>query len=229
VNPSRRSAIGWLLALLVVTSCASEAPRELRSSTTRFSQIVALPTPDTTGTVPLEQALSRRRSARTFSSRPLPLAMLGQLLWAGQGVTSTDGKRTAPSAGALYPIELYVVTGRRVLHYLPEGHRVQVRSDIDHRSALRDAAFGQSAVSDAPSVIVVAAVPARTGAKYGARADAFVTLEAGHVTQNILLEATAHALAAVPVGGVDPTRVRRALALPPDNIVFYLVPVGNPK
>jgi SagB-type dehydrogenase family enzyme len=178
--------------------------------------------------MPLDAVIHGRRSARAFASTPLPLALIGQLLWAGQGVTSPDGKRAAPSAGGLYPIELYVVTTGQTMHYLPDGHRVEVRTDADHRAALRAAALGQAAVASAPVVIVVAAVPARTRAKYGARASAFVALEAGHVTQNILLEATEHALAAVPVGGIDPARVRRALALPPGDDVEYLVPVGFP-
>ena len=178
--------------------------------------------------MPLDEAISRRRSSRSFSPKPLPLTLIGQLLWAGQGITSPDGKRTAPSAGGLYPIELYVVTPHQVMHYLPAGHRVEVRADVDHRGELRDAVLGQSAVASAPAVIVVAAVPERTRAKYGARGDTFVVLEAGHVTQNILLEATEHSLAAVSVGGVDSASVRRVVAMPPADDVEYLVPVGYP-
>ena len=215
-----------LFAMVLATACASGAPGDLANPANRFSTVVALPTPDTSGTMSLDEAIFRRRSTRAFRSTPLPLALIGQLLWAGQGITSTDGKRTAPSAGGLYPIELYVVTSQQLMHYLPEGHRLEVRASTDLRSELRDAAFSQAAVSDAPAVIVVAAVPSRTRGKYGARADAFVALEAGHVTQNILLEATERSLAAVPIGGVDPTLVRRALALPPHDVVEYLVPVG---
>ncbi len=224
----RRSVLGALVAIVVATSCASEAPRDVRAPANRFMQVVSLPRPDTHGTMPLDDALARRRSVRTFRSTQLPLAVIGQLLWAGQGITSPDGKRTAPSAGGLYPIELYVVTASQVMHYLPQGHRLEIRTSSNPRSALRDALLGQRSVSDAPAVIVVAAVPSRTRFKYGARADAFVALEAGHVTQNILLDATAHALAAVPIGGVDPARVRRALALPPQDTVEYVVPVGFP-
>ncbi len=227
---SRRVACGsFVLAVVLAAGCARAAPRELRSPANRFSTTVALPAPDRVGTMPLDEAIFRRRSQRAFRSTPLPLALIGQLLWAGQGITSADGKRTAPSAGGLYPIELYVATDHELMHYLPAGHRVEMRGTLDRRRALLDAALGQPVAADAPAIIVVAAVPARTRTKYGARADAFVALEAGHVAQNILLEASEHALAAVPVGGLDPARVRRALALPPQDVVEYLVPVGYPR
>lgn len=226
---TRRSCVGAVVALLIVAGCAEHAPARLRDASARFSAPVRLPEPDTLGNMSLDEAISRRRSSRDFSPKSLPLALIGQLLWAGQGVTSPDGKRTAPSAGGLYPIELYVVTPHRVMRYLPDGHRVEVRTDVDHRRELADAALGQSTVARAPAVIVVAAVPARTRRKYGARGDTFVALEAGHVTQNILLEATQRSMAAVPVGGIDPAGVRRALALPPEEDIEYLVPVGYPE
>ena len=224
----RCSSIAAVVTLLLATGCAGRAPARLRAASAQFGSPFSLPQPDTHGNMPLDEAISRRRSSRSFSPKPLPLTLIGQLLWAGQGITSPDGKRTAPSAGGLYPIELYVVTPHQVMHYLPAGHRVEVRADVDHRGELRDAALGQSAVASAPAVIVVAAVPERTRAKYGARGDTFVALEAGHVTQNILLEATEHSLAAVSVGGVDSASVRRVVAMPPADDVEYLVPVGYP-
>jgi SagB-type dehydrogenase family enzyme len=172
------------------------------------------------------QAFARRRSQRDFRPDPLPLATLSQLLWAGQGVTSPDGKRAAPSAGALYPLELYVVTSAQVMHYLPDGHRAETRAVPDLRAGLEAAAFGQPSVGAAPAVIVVAAVPGRTRRKYGTRAEAFVDREAGHATQNILLQAAARGLAAVPVGSLDPSRAAATLALPPGQIVLYFIPVG---
>ena len=226
---TRRSCIGAVVTLLIVAGCAGNAPARLRDTSARFTTPFRLPAPDTRGNMPLDEAIGRRRSSRDFSPEPLPLALIGQLLWAGQGITSPEGKRTAPSAGALYPIELYVVTRHQVMHYLPAGHRVEVRTDVDHGRELADAALGQSTVASAPAVIVVATVPARTRAKYGARGDTFVALEAGHVTQNILLEATEHSVAAVPIGGVDAARVRQVLAIPPEDDVEYLVPVGYPN
>lgn len=212
--------------VLVLGGCASQAPPWVRSGAARYGTPVALPAPATTGPVPLEQAIDRRRSVRSFRAEQLSLATIGQLLWAGQGVTSQDGKRTAPSAGGLYPLELYVVTPSELIHYLPAGHQVEIRPEPDIRPDLEKAAFDQGPVATAPDVMVVAAAPDRTSAKYGARADTYVDLEAGHAAQNVLLEATALGLAAVPIGGLDPARTAAVLALPPDQTVIYLIPVG---
>jgi SagB-type dehydrogenase family enzyme len=164
---------------------------------------------------------------RAFRPDPLPTATIGQLLWAGQGVTSPDGKRAAPSAGALYPLELYVVTPQQVLHYLPDGHRAETRAVSDLRPSLKAAAVGQSSVGAAPVVIVVATVPSRLSSRYGAKAEEYVQIEVGHASQNILLQAAALGLAAVPVGSLDPSRVADILALPADQTVLYLIPVGH--
>lgn len=226
-----RLAATTAAAVIAVTAaatggCAKQAPSWVQASKAHFSKQVALPAPATDGAMSLEQAMERRRSQRSFRPVQLPLATIGQLLWAGQGITSSDGKRTAPSAGALYPLELYVVTPTTVMHYLPRGHRVETRVAPDLRPRLETAAFGQAPVGAAPDIIVIAAAPDRTRAKYGARAEAFIDREAGHAAQNILLEATARGLAAVPIGGLDPSRAAVALALPPDQTVLYLIPVG---
>jgi hypothetical protein len=107
------------------------------------------------------------------------------------------------------------VTPSQVMHYLPQGHRAETRAVPDLRPGLKTAAFGQPHVGAAPVIIVVAAVPDRTQRKYGTRAEAFVQLEAGHAAQNILLQAAARGLAAVPVGSLDPSRAAVTLALPP--------------
>jgi hypothetical protein len=95
---------------------------QAHGSEARYTHEIALPKPSVAGAVSLEQAIERRRSVRAFKQDPLPVGAIGQLLWAGQGVTSPDGKRAAPSAGALYPLELYAVTATEVMHYLPHGH-----------------------------------------------------------------------------------------------------------
>ena len=218
--------VGAAAITVIVAGCASQAPPWARADTAPYGASIALPPPVTSGSVPLEQALTRRRSTRSFRPDSLPIQTIGQLLWAGQGVTSPDGKRTAPSAGALYPLELYVLTPGELIHYLPQGNRIQIRAVPDLRRRLQEAAFGQSPIGAAAVVIVVAAVPDRTRQKYGARADTYVDLEAGHATQNILLEATALDLGAVPIGSVDPSRAAETLALPPDQTVLYLIPVG---
>lgn len=220
----RKIPTGLAGAALAAGSGGGAASRAGRHS--RYGKPVALPAPAADGSMSLEQVIERRRSQRVFRPDPLSVTTIGQLLWAGQGVTSADGKRTAPSAGASYPLELYLVTHTEVLHYLPEGHQVESRAATGLRSALQAAALGQEPVGAAPAVLVVAAVPGRTQPGYGTRAAAFVQLEAGHAAQNILLEATARGLAAVPIGSFDPARAAAVLALPTGQEVLYLIPVG---
>jgi SagB-type dehydrogenase family enzyme len=187
-----------------------------------------LPPPKTRGTLSLERALAERRSVREFTDASLTIAEISQLFWAAQGVTRDWGGRTAPSAGALYPLELYAVTPKRFLHYVPDEHTAMVVSRADLRRPLARAAFGQSAVEEAPAVFVIAAVTSRTAAKYGPRAERYVTLEAGHAAQNLLLQAVALHLGAVPVGAFSDEGVSEALGLPADHEPLYLVPVGHP-
>ena len=223
-------AIAWPLVAFVValSACASQAPVDMLRAAS-FGSPVALPSPDTHGSMPLESAMRLRRSARQFASTPVPMAVVGQLLWAGQGTTDAAGRRTAPSAGGLYPLELYVVMADRTLHYLPEGHRVESRLDADVRPRLQDAALDQHAVGAAPAIIVIISVTDRMAAKYGAQARDFVSIEVGHAAQNMLLEATALGLSAVPIGGFNPATVATVLALPPNDDVRYLLPVGYPE
>jgi SagB-type dehydrogenase family enzyme len=150
------------------------------------------------------------------------------LLWAGQGVTSADGKRAAPSAGALYALELYTVTEAEVMHYLPHGHRAQTRTTPDLRPQMKALALGQASVGAAPALVVVAADASRLSQRYGARAVPYTDLEAGHAAQNILLQASALGLVAVPVAAVDGPKAAHALALPHGQTVVYLIPVGFP-
>ncbi len=223
------AAFTWaLLAGAAAFGCVAEAPDSITAETQRFDEITDLPAPDTAGEISLEQTLVERRSGREFAPTEPTLHVIGQLFWAGQGITDERGHRTAPSAGALYPLELYAVTATAVLHYVPDGHRMESRSDTATLARLGDLAFGQDFLNSAPAVFVVVGVDARTVAQYGALAPDFVEREAGHVTQNILLQATALDLAAVPIGGFDPAGAARLLALPPGHEVIYLVPVGEP-
>lgn len=215
-------AVGLLLA---APGCAGQPRRgEPAGSTETF----ALPAPRTSGSTSLEEALAARRSVRDFAERALSLDQVGQLLWAAQGVTGASGGRTAPSAGALYPLRLYVVLPERVLLYQPAGHRARVWREGDRRGRLAGASYQRDVVADAPAVVVVAADVAVTRAKYGERAQRYADLEAGHATQNLLLEATALGLGAVPMGSFDDRAVGRAVPLAAGETPLYLVPVGYP-
>jgi len=197
--------------------------RPLREGTT------ALPTPRYSGTVSVEAALARRRSVRAFADRPLTTAEISQLLWSAQGVTSSEGFRTSPSAGALYPLELYVATAEGVAHYVPAGHLLEPHLTGDRRSRLSHAALDQPAVAVAPAVFVITGVAERTRVKYGDRGDRFVWIEAGHAAQNLLLQATALGLAGVPIGGFSDTSLLREIELPGGEVPLYLIPIGAPR
>jgi len=206
--------------------CASSAPASVLEQTQRYDETIALPEPDLDGSATLEETLVRRRSQREFAPDELSLDTIGQLLWAAQGITDDEGHRTAPSAGALYPLELYALTDSTLMHYLPAEHRVEQRTDTTTLPQLRAAAFDQQFVSAAPAVLLITGVLGRTQAEYGAVAAELMNREAGHAAQNVLLQATALDLAAVPVGGFDPPALARLLALPPGEEVLYLLPVG---
>lgn len=202
-------------------------PKASTGSATRPG-LLHLPRPLVHGSVSLEDAIARRRSAREFAHEPLTATQLSQLLWAAQGLTGAGGARAAPSAGALYPLELRVVHAGSVCRYVPDEHALAVQASRDLRPALAAAALDQAAVAAAAAVIVVAAVYARNAGKYGVRGERYAALEAGHAAQNILLEAVALGLAAVPIGAFDDDAVKRVLALPNGHEPLYLIAVGRP-
>ncbi|MBS1253036.1 MAG: hypothetical protein MAG451_02081 [Anaerolineales bacterium] len=155
---------------------------------------------------------------------------LSQLVWALQGITHPAGYRTAPSAGALYPLEVYVATIDGLYHYEPQGHQLSRHSDADVRPNIYQAALQQDAITEAPAVFVIAAVYERTARKYGAeRSPRYVHLEAGHAAQNLLLQAVALDLGAVPIGAFYDSQIQEVLSLPADHQPLYLIPVGHPR
>jgi SagB-type dehydrogenase family enzyme len=177
----------------------------------------------------LEETLARRRSVRAYTAEPLTLAEIGQLLWAAQGITDPEGRRTAPSAGARYPLEVYVVLPEAVYHYRPHPHELHLHLSGDRRRALYEVALGQEAILTAPAVIVITAIYQRTAERYGPqRTPRYVHMEVGHAAQNVLLQAVSLGLGSVPIGAFYDERVHEALALPPGHEPLYLLPVGHP-
>lgn len=223
-----------LVLLPVVIACAAPdqkaregVPAKVQG---RSEERTELPPPARSGRMSLEETLARRRSVREFSAQPLSQPELSQLLWAAQGITHAQGLRTAPSAGALYPLELYVATATGFYQYEPQNHQLHRRSQQDLRPALYRAALEQDAVLKAPAVFVFTAVYERTARKYGAtRASRYVHLEAGHAAQNLLLQAVALGLGGVPIGAFNDVQVQQVLALPADQQPLYLIPVGHPR
>lgn len=215
------------LAMSLLAGCVAK-PEE-RANASPVVEEIALPAPTLRGEMSLEETLALRHSVRSFTAESLTLAEIGQLLWAAQGITRDWGGRTAPSAGALYPLEVYVATADGLYHYVPQGHKVRVESTADLRQALWRAGLKQSAIRQAPVVFVITAVYARTEGKYGARAERYVELEAGHAAQNLLLQAVALGLGGVPIGAFHDDQVQSALSLPTDHAPLYLIPIGRPQ
>ena len=192
-------------------------------------QVMQPPKPVLQGKLSLEEALAKRSSVREFSAAPLTMEQISQLLWAGQGITRDWGARTAPSAGALYPIELYVLTQEALYHHLPKTHSIEVVVQQDLRTKLAEAALRQGSITSAPSVFIICADVSRTAVKYGERARRYVDFEVGHVGQNILLQAVSLGLAAVPVGAYSDAKVKQVLNLPQALEALYIIPVGHSK
>jgi SagB-type dehydrogenase family enzyme len=193
------------------------------------ASILQLPAPQRKGPMSLEEALAARRSVREFRREPITDRELSQLLWAAQGITNLDGLRTAPSAGALYPLEVWVATASGFYHYEPHKHWLTRHLERDLRPDIHRAALMQEAALRAPVVLVIAAVYERTAQRYGERAPRYVHMEAGHSAQNLLLEAVALGLGGVLIGAFNDREVERVLSLPADQKPLYLIPVGHPR
>ncbi|HNV86957.1 MAG TPA: SagB/ThcOx family dehydrogenase [Candidatus Omnitrophota bacterium] len=195
--------------------------------------MIKLPKPKYLGGVSVEQALSGRRTVRDFKDEPLTLEEVSQLLWAAQGVTNRLGYRTAPSAGALYPLEIDLVAGRvdglasGVYRYLPKDHALVLRIRGDKRKELARASLGQEWMNSAPAMIAVHAVYERVTARYGDRGIRYADIEGGHAGQNICLQAESLGLGVGLVGAFDDRAVREILALERDQTPLYLMPVGR--
>lgn len=196
-------------------------------------EVVKLPQPHTSGGVSVEEALLRRRSTRDFPDDPVSIADVSQLLWAAQGVTTAAGERTAPSAGATFPLEVYLVAGRvddleaGVYKYRPRTHRLEKVVGGDARAALAKAALGQDCVKRCAAAFVLASVYGRTTVEYGERGVRYVHMEAGHAGQNIHLQAAALGLGAVVVGAFDDGDVAGLLGLAGKEQPLYIIPVGK--
>lgn len=187
---------------------------------------IDLPAPALTGGMALNDALAHRRSIRSFQPAKLTLQELSQLLWAAQGVTDDKGHRTAPSAHAGYFLHLYLAQTEGFFEYIPAANTLQKLSGKDLRATLSS----QPTVQAAPAVFLIAGEYDRaTKSADRETGQRLVNLEAGHAAQNLLLEATALNLAAVPVGGIDPKQTAQAASLPVGITPIYLIPVGHAK
>ncbi|MCX7793066.1 MAG: SagB/ThcOx family dehydrogenase [Thermodesulfovibrionales bacterium] len=194
---------------------------------------IKLPLPKQDGNISVERALLERRSIRDLKDDPLTINEISQLLWAAQGITDPEGFRTAPSAGALYPLEVYVVIfnvreiTKGVYKYNPVRHELRRVKSGDFKKELILAASGQYWVGKGSAVIVLSAVYERTTKKYGERGKRYVHMEAGHASQNIYLQAQSLNLGTVAIGAFIDEAVKKVLNMPDEEHPLYLMPVGR--
>ena len=194
---------------------------------------IKLPNPELTGEQSVELLLQQRRSVRSYQKLSLNLAEVGQLLWSAQGVSGAQGLRTAPSAGALYPLKLFVVVGDvndlspGIYQYNPEEHSLLKTANGDLRKSLQEAALDQSCIGDAAVIFVFTAIYRRTTLKYGDRGVHYVHMEVGHAGKNLFLQAESLHLGTVVVGAFNDDEVREVLNLDGDMQPLSLMPVGR--
>lgn len=197
---------------------------------------ILLPLPRLKGDMSLEEAIARRRSIREYLDSPLSLKEVSQLLWSAQGITDVRREfRAAPSAGATYPLEVYIVVREDgverlkpgVYKYDPHRHSLRAVRLGDLSRELYSAALRQEWVLKAPINLVVTAVYGRTTSRYGDRGVRYVHMEVGHVGQNVYLQATALRLGAVVVGAFHDEDVRKILAAPEEEAPLYIIPIGR--
>jgi len=191
-----------------------------------MGEIIKLAKANQIGSMPLEQAMAVRRSRRHFLPKSLTPEQVSQLVWAAQGQEPGSRYRTTPSAGATYPLELFVVTEEGLSRYLPAKHSLERLIDEDLRASLASAAWGQEFIQAAPLTLVFAAEFSRTTGRYGKRGVRYVYMEAGHAAQNVHLQAEALGLGSVAVGAFDDAAVSTVLSLPRNLEPLYMVVVG---
>jgi SagB-type dehydrogenase family enzyme len=199
---------------------------ENNSGEIKMRELIALPNPKRESSMSLEKAIVVRRSRRDFTPQSLTLEQISQLVWAAQGQETGGRFRTVPSAGATYPLELFVATGEGLFHYLPAGHALEKLTGQDLRAELSTAAWGQEFIEAAPLTLVFAAEFSRTTNHYGKRGIRYVYMEAGHAAQNVHLQAEALGLGSVAVGAFDDSSVSKVLSLPKNLEPIYMVMVG---
>ena len=197
---------------------------------------IALPVPRLKGDTSLEEVISKRRSRREFRDSTLALEQVSQVLWAAQGITDPSGLRAAPSAGALYPLDLYLAVGQQaveglaegVYHYDPQGHGLERILEGDVREVVARVATEQMFIAEAPVILVITGEYERTTWKYSDRGVRYVHMEAGHAAQNVYLQAEALGLGTVTAGAFQDEELSRTLGLPTERRPLYVMPIGHP-
>lgn len=216
---------------VTITSVFGKENKFVNGEKMKLSESIKLPEPKLSGKTSVEEALSKRRSARDYTKNFLHIKDISQLLWSAQGITNKRGDRTAPSAGALYPLEIYVAVGDvKVLksglyHYDPEKHSLKLQAEGDLRAKLAGVSLHQNSIEKAPAVIIISAVYERTRRKYGERGNRYVHMEAGCAAENIYLQCESLGLATVFIGAFEDAKVKKVLGIQEEPLA--IMPVGK--
>jgi SagB-type dehydrogenase family enzyme len=222
----------FLCSAALLLACTPKQ-NDHQSERTTMPEVIPLPAPTYESTTSVEGALYHRRSIREYKDEPLTLDDISQLLWAAQGITHPNGYRTAPSAGALYPLEVYLLAGdvdelpSGFYKYLPQEHALTLTASGDHRQDAFAAALGQEMILDAPASIVVSAIYEKTKIKYGGRGERYVHMEVGGVAQNIYLQAESLGIGTVFIGAFSDDQMKSALNLPEEESPLAILPIGR--
>jgi len=218
-----------LLGIILVACSSNKQPANVENQ----DAALILPTPQYDGEISVEKALLERRSVRSYTSEPLTMAEVSQLLWAAQGITSSRGGCTSPSAGALYPLGVYLLAGEvtdlpaGIYHYQPSEHTLTLVVKGDQQQAMYEVALSQSPVKDAAAVIVITAIYEHTTAKYDDRGIQYVHMEVGTAAQNIYLQAVSLNLGTVFIGAFHDDQVKRILQLSGNEIPLGIMPLSK--
>jgi SagB-type dehydrogenase family enzyme len=235
-----------LIVALVTAGCMNKnKPQEdktplMKNDSSRLSY--TLPSPVLGGTVSVEEALSKRRSHRYYVDEQISAEDISQILWAAYGITRpmpgypriNGGLRTAPSAGATYPLQVYVLIGKvkgietGVYKYVPVGHRIIRVIDRDVKASLASAALGQEMIKIAPACLFYSADFSITTARYGDRGkERYVCMDLGHSAENVYLQAEALHLGTCAIGAFNDAEVRAVMQLPENEEPLYIMPIGK--
>jgi SagB-type dehydrogenase family enzyme len=222
------------ISLFLAFNFFCQGEREKANMKISDSEFIELPQPNFSGEVSIEKALYKRRSIRDYTDAPLTISEIAQLLWAAQGITEKSyGLRTAPSAGALYPLEIYIVVSNvtdlapGIFKYQPQNHTLKKISNGDKRRDISNAALRQDAIESSAAVILITAVYERTAVKYGGRAERYVNIEVGAAAQNIYLQSVSLEIGTVIIGAFKDDSLKKTLNLPANERPLAIMPLGK--
>ena len=224
----------FTIGLIFALNLFCQETREEKPLQNSASEIIQLPAPRYDGETSVEKALLQRRSVRSYKKDPLSISDISQILWAAQEVTEkTYGLRTAPSAGALYPLELYLVVTNidglkpGVYKYKPQDHTIKRISEGDKRLDISNAALKQDAIENSSAIVIITAIYERTEVKYGNRSERYVHTEVGHVGQNIYLQSVSLGIGTVMIGAFKDEALKKVLGFAEDEYPLGIMPLGK--